>query len=153
MENKSKVGIIIGVSVVLVGVTAFFIYRGIKSSKDAMAKLKGDETKQPKKDVSGTTTQTTPITDGTSTTTTETTPPITTETTPPPTRIFIQPKSQSILREKPSTLSKKLVTFISGVQIEVEGMVSVGGYQWLKITDPTSKLSGFIRADVVNIIK
>tara|TARA_R110000868_G_scaffold101361_4_gene279095 strand:+ start:7900 stop:8361 length:462 start_codon:yes stop_codon:yes gene_type:complete len=153
MANKNKVGIIIGVSVVLVGVTAFFIYRGIKSSKDAMAKLKEGETKEQKKDVSGSTTQTPPIADGTSTTTTTTTTDNSGTITPPPTKIFIQPKSQSILREKPSTISKKLVTFVSGVQIEVEGMVSVGGYQWLKITDPTSKLSGFIRADVVNIIK
>jgi len=150
MENKTKVGIIIGVSVVLVGVTAFFIYRGIKSSKDAMNKLnKGNEggntqTNQNQPNI-GNETQTPPIADGSSTPQ----PPI----TPPPSNLMIQPKGQSILREKPSTLSKKLVTFSSGVQIQVEGITNVGGYQWLKITDPTSKLTGFIRADVVNIIK
>jgi hypothetical protein len=127
-------------------VTAFFIYRGIKSSKDAMNKLnKGNEggntqTNQNQPNI-GNETQTPPIADGSSTTQ----PPI----TPPPSNLMIQPKGQSILREKPSTLSKKLVTFSSGVQIQVEGIVVVGGFQWLKITDPTSKLTGFIRADVV----
>ena len=151
MASKNNVGIIIGVSVVLVGVTAFFIYRGIKSYKDAMAKLNqgnsgGNTQTNQNQPIISNETQTPPIVaDGSSTTT----PP----TTPPPSNLMIQPKGQSILREKPSTLSKKLVTFSSGVQIQVEGITNVGGYQWLKITDPTSKLTGFIRADVVNIIK
>jgi hypothetical protein len=153
MTSKNKVGIIIGVSVVLVGVTAFFIYRGIKSSKDALAKLNqgnsgGNTQTNQNQQIIGNETQTPPIVaDGSSTTPPQ--PP----TTPPPSNLMIQPKGQSILREKPSTLSKKLVTFSSGVQIQVEGITNVGGYQWLKITDPTSKLTGFIRADVVNIIK
>ena len=151
MANKNNVGIIIGVSVVLVGVTAFFIYRGIKSSKDAMAKLNENGSKPPTKDVSGNTTQTPPIVDASNTnaTTTDNSATI----TPPPTKTIIQPKSQSILREKPSTLSKKLLLFGSGVQIEVEGVISVGGYMWYKITDPTTKQTGFIRADVVNLVK
>ena len=148
MASKNKVGIIIGVSVVLIGVTAFFIYRGIKSQKDAMDKLKASASEPPIKDVIGNTTQTQPITDATSTTTT--TP--TTQTSPIPNAPTIQPKSQSILRKTPSTLSAKLTTFGSGVQIKVEGVLNSGGYTWYKITDPTTKLQGFIRGDVVSVI-
>jgi len=149
--SKGKVGLIVGISVLLVGVAGFFIYKGIKSSKDAQKKL---EEEAKKREAQGSTTTTT--SDGNAsatTTTTETTPQVQQQTTPPPSGLVIQPKGQSILRESTSTLSKKLTTFSSGVQIQVQGIANVGGYTWYKITDPKSGLVGYIRADVVNVIK
>jgi len=140
MASKSKVGVMIGVSVILIGVTSYLIYRGIKNSKDAMEKLnaQGDKTSTP---------STTDVTKSTTSTTT-TTP----TTSIIPTTLMVQPKSQSILREKPNTLSKKLVTFGSGQQIQVNGVVSSGGYNWYNLIEPNSKQSGFIRADQVLVL-
>jgi hypothetical protein len=150
--SKGKVGLIVGISVLLVGVASFFIYKGIKSSKDAQKRLE----EEANKNKGGQDTKSIITSDGNvsaTTTTTETTPQVQQQTTPPPSGLVIQPKSQSILRQSTSTLSKKLVTFSSGVQIQVEGISNVGGYTWYKITDPKSGLVGFIRADVVNVVK
>lgn len=146
MANNKNVGIVIGVSVLLLGVTAFFIYRGIKSSKDAMNKLNAQGGGVP------TTTPTSDVTTPTTTTTTTTTTPTTTTTQTTPTTLVVQPKSASILREKPNTLSKRLVTFGSGQQIQVSGVIFVGGYNWYKLTEPNSNQSGFIRADQVSVL-
>jgi hypothetical protein len=136
----------------LVGVASFFIYRGIKSSKDAQKRLE-EEAQKNKGGQGGLSTTQSDVNVSTTTTTTETTPQAQQQTTPPPSGLIIQPKGQSILRQSTSTLSKKLTTFSSGVQIQVEGISNSGGYTWYKITDPKSGLVGFIRADVVNVVK
>lgn len=155
MASKSKVGIIVGVSVVLLGVTAYLIYRGMKSSKDAMNKLNaqggGNVSTPTSSDASSTTTPST-------TTTTTTTPTTTTsETTPTstqlaPSKLIIQPKSASILRATPSTLSAKRQTFGSGQQMQVSGVIKVGGYTWYQVLDPNTMVSGYIRGDQVSIV-
>jgi len=158
MTKQGKNGIIIGVSLLFLGVAGYFIVKAIRTTKGGNAKLKKDcESKggtyvkgvcipsnQGKVGNTDIITKTDDVkTDGTTTTTT-------TATTT--TEAYVIPKSQSNLRSQPNVLASVVKKYTKGGEKAlVTASQSVSGYTWYKVKDVASGLEGYLRSDVVTL--
>jgi len=141
MANKGNTTVIVIVSVLLVGVAGYFIYRGVKSSSDLKKKL-GE--KKP----DGTST----ITDAgaTSTTTTTTTQDLPVSNVPVgggQAITSVTAKTQTLLRKTPSGTGVVIKKHVKPTKYDVIQEVKSGIFTFYKVTDGTTE--GFIRSDQV----
>lgn len=148
MEQGNKTPIVAIVSVIFLGIAGYFVYRGIRLSSDSKKKLKELEENRKKKkgDKTDSTKDEPSITIGDNTQSSDVNIP--TSTTSGTNNIT--PRTQSRLREKPSTSSKVLKIFSKrGVIMPIEETIQSGFFAWYKVTDPDTKLTGYIRSDQV----
>jgi len=142
MANKGNTTVIVIVSVLLVGVAGYFIYRGVKSSSDLKKKL-GE--KKP----DGKETETTTTTDATSTTVTQDLPVSNVPVGGGQSITSVIAKTQTILRKTPSATGIAIKKHVKPTKYDVLQEVKSGIFTFYKVTDGTTE--GFIRSDQVII--
>ena len=155
MTKQGKNGIIIGVSILFLGVAGYFIVKAIGTTKRGNAKLKKDCEDKGGTYVKGVCTPankgkvaSNTIIDANTTTNDVATTTTTTTTT----EAYVIPKSQSNLRSQPNVLASVVKKYNkAGEKALVTGSQSVSGYTWYKVKDVASGLEGYLRSDVVTL--
>ena len=156
MTKQGKNGIIIGVSLLFLGVAGYFVIKAIRTTKGGNAKLKKDCESKGGTFVKGVCTPANKGKVGDADVITKTddvkTDASTTTTTTTTTETYVSPKSQSNLRSQPNVLASVVKKYTkAGEKALVTGTQSVGGYTWYKVKDVASGLEGYLRSDVVKM--
>lgn len=143
-ENKTPIVAI--VSVLLLGVTGYFIYRGIRASKETKRKLEEEADRRRRQQGQSGSTPSTGLGsifgggDAGSESASAPTPVAVSVST-------VRPRIQSVLRKDPNTRSAMLKKFVKSQDVTVTGAYKIGLFTWYKVS--VDGLEGYIRADQV----